>query len=120
MKWINHKVATFSVVYFITHDVISSVFAMVGSIFPDAIEGHNYASERWKRNHRRLSHWFLGYFIVASILWFMVKAKTGISIETVSFSQFLSVFKVINSETLIYFMFYIGFFLLFWLYFTYS
>ncbi len=46
MKWINHKITTFSIVFLVTHSLIPSFLAAIGSVIPDAIEGHNYNSNR--------------------------------------------------------------------------
>lgn len=67
MKWINHKIITFSLVYGATGDLIGSAIAGGASIFPDLIEGKDFQSERWKKRHRTFSHWFLFW----ACLWFV-------------------------------------------------
>lgn len=111
MKWINHKVSTFSLVFLLTHDIVSSVIAAGGSILPDAIEGHNYRSDRWRRNHRRVSHWLFGYVLVAFILWFVIYIKAGVNVFSVYFTKFVSIFKVFNSEALVFVSLYAGFYI---------
>lgn len=71
MKWVNHKISTFSFVYFLTGNLLGSAIAMVGSIFPDYIEGDGYKSDRdsyrfkaWQREHRGRSHLFVLYFAI--------------------------------------------------------
>jgi inner membrane protein len=71
MKWVNHKISTFSFVYFLTGNLLGSALAMVGSIFPDYIEGDGFKSERgsyrfkaWQREHRGRSHLFVLYFTI--------------------------------------------------------
>ncbi|MEM3335875.1 MAG: metal-dependent hydrolase [Thermoplasmata archaeon] len=110
MKWINHKISTFSLVFLLTHDIVSSAVAAAGSIFPDAIEGHDYDSDRWRKNHRRASHWLLGYFIVGFILWLLFYLKTEINPISVHFVKFVSGFRVFNSETMIFAFLYITFY----------
>ncbi len=78
MKWINHKISTFSLVFLLTSDFVSSSIAAAGSIIPDALEGHDYHSDRWRKNHRRLSHWLLGYFISGLILWSLLYLRTDV------------------------------------------
>lgn len=101
MKWINHKITTFSVVYLFTQDFASSVVASAGSVIPDAIEGYGYDNKRKKR-HRKISHWLLGYFVIAFLLWLLIKNKTGMNALKIGFYQFVSAFTVFNSETLIF------------------
>ncbi len=112
MKWINHKITTFSIVFLVTHNLIPSFLAAMGSVIPDAIEGHNYNSDRWRKNHRRFSHWLFGYFLICLILavWFYAKFK--IFPLYVDFLQVPKAFKVFNSETVIYLLVYSGFFVI--------
>lgn len=110
MKWINHKITTFSIVFLITKDVVSSLAAAAGSIIPDAIEGHNYDSDRWRRNHRRLSHWLLGYVLLATVIWFFIYRQLEINILKISLVKVFGIFKVYNSETLIYILSFFGFY----------
>lgn len=111
MKWINHKISTFSLVFLFTQDIVSSLIAAGGSIFPDAIEGYDYHTERWRKNHRRFSHWLLGYVFIAFILWAVVHLKTKIDILSISFAKFISSFAIFNSETLIFAFLFVCFYI---------
>ncbi|WP_353684375.1 metal-dependent hydrolase [Thermodesulfovibrio sp. 3907-1M] len=111
MKWINHKISTFAITMLLTGNFAGSVIAAAGSIIPDAVEGHDYESERWRKNHRRLSHWLAGYIGVAIFLWSYLKFKLKINALVFPVGKYISLFSVFNSETLIYLLFYGGFFL---------
>ncbi|MEM4204916.1 MAG: metal-dependent hydrolase [Candidatus Methanomethylicaceae archaeon] len=69
MKWQSHKVLTFSIVGFITGSAITAFLSALGSVIPDAIEGHGYKEcntdryWRWKKRHRTMSHWWFIYAI---------------------------------------------------------
>lgn len=111
MKWINHKITTFSLVFILTHNLIGSIIAAAGSVIPDALEGHNYDSKRWRKNHRRLTHWLAGYVGIALILWILLKTKLKVDPLWLSPFKAMFHFQVINSETVIYFALHVGLFL---------
>lgn len=67
MKWRNHRLTTGVIAFACTGHLLPVIFASLGSIFPDAIEGHDYTSDHWKRNHRRQSH-FLPAYLLATLL----------------------------------------------------
>ena len=71
MKWVNHKLLTGSIVYFLTNDPVAALFATAGSILPDAVEGFPNESNytQWRKNHRQLSHWFPPYLTVFLLLY---------------------------------------------------
>lgn len=110
MKWINHKISTFSLVFLLTSDFISSLIAAAGSIIPDALEGHDYDTDRWRKNHRRLSHWLLGYVISGLILWSLLYLKTKVNVLAIPFVNFIQGFKIFNSETLLFVLLYAVFY----------
>ena len=64
MKWINHKVLTGSVIFFLTGNPLSTLISITGSILPDLMEGFNFSSARWKKFHRTWSHWIPAYLTV--------------------------------------------------------
>ncbi|MGC8766965.1 MAG: metal-dependent hydrolase [Brevinematia bacterium] len=64
MKWVNHKAVTFSVVYLLSSNLFASLISAVGSTFPDAIEGTDFKSASWKKNHRKFSHWGIMYLFL--------------------------------------------------------
>ncbi len=63
MKWINHKILTFSIIWTITDSITAGIISAFGSIFPDAIEFFVYYIFPLKRTHRTWSHWFVIYLI---------------------------------------------------------
>ncbi|MEM3647080.1 MAG: metal-dependent hydrolase [Thermofilum sp.] len=87
MKWVNHKITTFSLVFLVTHDFLSSLAAAGGSVLPDALEGRD--SPTWKREHRKVSHWLLGYVSVAFVLWAVIVLKTRSFLPVLPGFQFL-------------------------------
>lgn len=107
VRWINHKVSTFAIVFALTHDPVVSAISAVGSIIPDALEGSDYQSQNWKRRHRKITHWLLGYALVAASLWFALHGSVHRSVLTM---DVFTVFKVLNSATILFVM---GF-VLFW------
>lgn len=71
MRWQSHKVLTFSVVGFITGNVVTAFLSALGAIIPDVVEGRGYedgyGTERfwkWVRRHRTISHWWVIYATV--------------------------------------------------------
>jgi len=92
MKWFNHQIITGSTVYVLFNDPVGTAIAMSGSIFPDYIEGNDYESTRWKKNHRRLSHWGGAYFFLWLVFFFWTQYREFLPFYK-SFSQF-SVFSI--------------------------
>lgn len=73
MKWINHTIATGSLMFgFTGGDVACTVAGTLGGLFPDMVEGRPPPEDvekmkTWRRIHRRLSHWFVPYAVMAVI-----------------------------------------------------
>lgn len=82
MKWYSHKLTTGAIMYAITGNPIAAYITAAGSIIPDAVEGFpdetNY--NQWRKNHRRLSHWAIPYFIAAVVLYLFASWSGGLSI----------------------------------------
>lgn len=83
MKWISHKIITFTTVFFFTNNIIASILSSFGSIFPDAIEGSS-KSPNWQYIHRKTSHWLLGYLIIAIVLWLVPFLAFNVNLFKVS------------------------------------
>lgn len=70
MKWVSHKIATGALVYAFTGNVIVAGISVLGSTFPDWIEGRppdmkdTQAYNKWRRNHRQGSHWLIPYLCI--------------------------------------------------------
>lgn len=64
MTWVSHSVVTFTTMFVATHNVFIAGSAMLGSTFPDRIEG-----PLWRFWHRSYSHWFVFYLVAMAILW---------------------------------------------------
>jgi len=64
MTWVSHSVVTFATVFAVTNNVHAAGSAMLGSTFPDRIEG-----PLWQFWHRSYSHWFVLYVAVLAFLW---------------------------------------------------
>lgn len=71
MKWINHKILTFSIIWSITDSITASIISAFGSVFPDAIEFFVYYIFPLKRTHRTWSHWFIIYLIPLILICFI-------------------------------------------------
>ena len=70
MKWMNHALLTGTLVYgFTGGKVFFTLAAVAGSLFPDRIEGRAPEEDgklkKWRGLHRKASHWFLPYAVVA-------------------------------------------------------
>lgn len=91
MKWVNHKVITFGIIFLLTHDFVKSFISMTGSIIPDAVEGYNYGSEQWKTRHRKLSHWLLGYvLLLGGLIGYSLFMQKGIFIWNIKYNDLIS------------------------------
>lgn len=99
MKWINHKIITFSLVYGATGDLIGSAIAGGASIFPDLIEGKDFQSERWKKRHRTFSHWFLFWACLWFVFFLLARNILGTNI--------LERFTLYNERVIYYVLFFI-------------
>ncbi len=64
MTWVSHSVVTYATMFVVTHNVYIAGAAMLGSTFPDRIEG-----PLWQMWHRSYSHWFVLYVAVMAFLW---------------------------------------------------
>ena len=64
MTWVSHSVVTFATMFMVTHDVFIAGSAMLGSTFPDRVEG-----PLWKLCHRSYSHWFVFYVVAMVLCW---------------------------------------------------
>lgn len=74
MKWTSHRITTLALVYALTRSIPAAAIAALGSVFPDAVEGHgdrdNPLSEqhrKWQARHRQTSHWFVIYAVVGIV-----------------------------------------------------
>ncbi|MGB9808440.1 MAG: hypothetical protein ACPLSA_00135 [Caldanaerobacter sp.] len=67
MKWVNHKVTTFALIYIATRDFFLSGLTASFSTVPDALEGFDFDSYKWKKRHRRVSHWLLGWVLLCAL-----------------------------------------------------
>lgn len=76
VKWISHKIITGAAVYAITGNIVATIPAIAGSIFPDVIEGMPDTTDEskyneWRKQHRKLSHWFVIYLHGAVVFLFL-------------------------------------------------
>jgi hypothetical protein len=96
MTWTDHKIVTFSLVYFATGDIPLAAFSTMGSTLPDAIEGkpgYDPTTRRyrhWRRHHRKLSHWFAAYLAA-------IAAATAYCLNTASLQYVGHSFQLISS-----------------------
>ncbi len=64
MTGISHSVVTAATLFAATHNVFIAGSALLGSTFPDRIEG-----PLWQFWHRSYSHWFVLYVAAMAFLW---------------------------------------------------
>lgn len=69
MKWRNHKLVTFSVVYSITGSLVSSLSAMAGSVLPDMMEIGGVV------RHRTVTHLLFAWMVICAFFWFWLRSK---------------------------------------------
>ncbi len=74
MKWHNHKLLTGLTIFLATSDPLATVSSMIGSIFPDSIEGKTFNP----KIHRTHSHWFVYYVTIATIISLYIMYTTKI------------------------------------------
>lgn len=92
MKWVSHKFATAAIVFSVTGNIIVAGVAMLGSVFPDSVEGkippqtNKVAYKKWRSRHRKHSHWLIPYLLLWYILYRYCYSHeiVTLSIETVS------------------------------------
>ncbi|NPA39347.1 MAG: hypothetical protein GXO57_02750 [Thermodesulfobacteria bacterium] len=68
MRWKTHKVITGFIVFTYSKEVIATISAILGSVFPDAIEFLVYGRKipLWK--HRTLFHWLFLYALILVLI----------------------------------------------------
>jgi len=117
MKWINHKIITFTTVYLFTSNFLSSCIAAAGSIIPDLLEGRFDFSKkviqvnRNRKNsppkwHRTITHWFPVYLFV--MLFSLLHLREANTVRVANLPVHLENLLLGTSDTLFYFA-------LFWL-----
>lgn len=110
MKWVNHRISTFALVFIITRSFVASLISAYCSVIPDAIEGNDYSSQSWKKNHRKISHWLLGYILVALLLWGIIFVSFKVNVLSVNLFASLSLRHVMGSYPLFFWIEYAAFF----------
>lgn len=110
MRWINHKITTFSLVYLFTKNPVVSILAMFGSIIPDSLEGRSFESIQWKRNHRKITHWAIAYLIISLIFVFLSYMRYKTFIFSINPLLALYMLKQAPTELVYFSIIYIGFF----------
>jgi len=86
VKWHNHKIVTASIVWIATNNLLAVVPATIGSIIPDFIEGK--WNEGINTSHRKISHWWIPYFLIFVVCSFSVK---GVDINYHNFLHFAQI-----------------------------
>lgn len=64
MTYLSHSIVTFATLYVATQNVFIAGSAMLGSIFPDKVEGPLF-----RFCHRTYSHWFVLYVAAMAFFW---------------------------------------------------
>jgi inner membrane protein len=93
VKWINHEIVTGVFVYAFTGgNAVCAAASLVGSLIPDALEGHVPLDlrgiARWMRSHRMISHWFVPYALAALVAftWGLATEQSAITFTNIVFS----------------------------------
>ena len=76
MIWKCHRAVTAVSIYAITTNIPMAVIAMVGSVFPDAIE--YIMPGDWQSHHRKSSHWFPIYLSIIVFIYLFLKTKNSL------------------------------------------
>lgn len=70
----NHKIVTGATVFFLTGHIVPAMMAMLGSTFPDRIEGLGIWLP-WHLKHRKNSHYWVFYAILVLICYYFAYQK---------------------------------------------
>ncbi len=70
MKWRNHKIVSFSIIYSVTGSLIASTFTMIGSVLPDVLELGGTIQ------HRTVTHLAWLWLLICGACWMAFK-NTG-------------------------------------------
>jgi len=62
LKWKNHRLVSFALVFAGTGHLLPAFVAMRGSTFPDQIE-ESFLSPTWAKNHRKGTHYWVYYMV---------------------------------------------------------
>ncbi|MCL0066639.1 metal-dependent hydrolase [Thermodesulfovibrionales bacterium] len=108
MKWHNHRITAGVIVFAAVGNIIPAIAAVLGSTFPDRIEG-KMGSEGQRKRHRKGSHWFVPYVLVAVALLFLASHK-GVNSVSLDMVQDISLTLGAIYPVLIYLLafFFIG------------
>jgi len=77
MKWISHKITTGAVVFALSGDPAGALISAAASTFPDFVEGKDYESPKWRKNHRKVSHWWVAYCAASAVFFFWTYLHYG-------------------------------------------
>lgn len=102
MKWGNHAIVTASAAYALTGSAPLTLCCFLGSVLPDAVEGrppslqkNPDAYNKWRANHRKLSHWYPLYLIPFLGLIFYVWLK-GVNLKDIFFMDSYTIIKMLT------------------------
>lgn len=102
MKWVSHKFATSAIVFSVTGNILIAGVAMLGSVFPDRIEGRippqtdKVAYKKWRSRHRKYSHWVVPYLLVWYVLYRYCYSQGIITLSLETFNVLLEKETVIS------------------------
>lgn len=86
MKWINHRIVTGVAMYAVTDSLLLTGIGVLGSTFPDKIEGNPWQTRRfwrWNLAHRGWSHAPLIYLIMIGAMYFAVSQTVIVSMTDI-------------------------------------
>lgn len=71
MKWHSHKLVTGAVLYAVTGNLLIAGLGVLGSTFPDWVEGKppkfgTKEYQEWRKRHRQESHWLIPYLLLTA------------------------------------------------------
>ena len=104
MKWTSHKVLTGSFIFLCTGNFLSATVALVGSVFPDLVEGVPSNSTSYRKRHRQFSHWFVPYLVFVIFTFIL-----GIKLNSLFVDPEIVIAYLFNDYKLSY-LSYIGFY----------
>ena len=95
MKWHSHKLATGAILYAVTGNFLVTGLGVLGSTFPDFIEGKppkqgTPAYQEWRKRHRQESHWLIPYLLITVFGFYYLKT---LGVAVINLKKLLSMLE---------------------------
>lgn len=92
MRWSSHRLISFSITFLTFGEILFAFIAIWFANIPDLVEGTNFQSKAWRKNHRRNSHAIdiylvllivslLSCYVINNSSWCFLSANCSISFQ---------------------------------------